>query len=167
MWTMADIDKLVREGNIKVDDFDEAKPQIAPPDEPTLTLAVIHRDGSMPEYRFALHFLEPRVEEGISLGYAHEPLTIRMVGQSYTPDFIEFLADGTLRFYEVKGAQKIPSQDRSSAKYRTTAALFENDNVQFFWAKEKKGGGFSPRKLPKQGKRDKHEFLKLTKEKSG
>ena len=151
-FTERDLQRLRSEGNVTIiGDY------ISQPPDP---MVYVGTHGSGPELTFAISYLEERVEKGTSLGWAFEPIAIRMVGQTYTPDFVEFGADGVLRFYEVKGASKIPSQDRSSAKYRTTAALFESDMVQFFWAKHKKDGTFKPKKLPKQGKRDIHPFIK-------
>lgn len=124
------------------------------------TLEKVRLQGTMPEYRFALNYLEVRVEQGVSLGWLHEPLAIRMKGQTYTPDFIEFTADGRMFLYEVKGHQKLGSQDRASVKFRFTAALFESDNVVMLWAKESEHGGFLVKPLPMQGKRQPHPDLK-------
>jgi len=124
------------------------------------TLEKVRLAGSRPEYRFAVNYLEDRVISGQSLGWAHEPIKIRMVGQTYTPDFVEWGADGCTTWYEVKGHQKLGSQDRASVKFRFTAALFETGVVRFSWAKEKKGGGFTIKRLPMQGKRKAHPELK-------
>lgn len=164
-WTDADVKKLVEQGNVTVEDGGRpTEPSVLPVDSAHKALLHVQAEGSGPELAFARDYLELRVESGLSLGWAHEPFSIRMTGQTYTPDFIEWDAFGGTNFYEVKGAKKIPSQDRSSAKYRTTAALFECNSVQFFWAKQRKDGTFRPRKLPKQGKRDVHEFLRNKKE---
>jgi hypothetical protein len=162
MWTDADLDRFRKEGNIGVEDFEVGVDIAAPGEDKTafVVLDSVRSLGSGVEYEFAANYLEGRVESGEGLGWAFEPISIRMIGQTYTPDFVEWGADGVTRFYEVKGAKKIPSQDRSSAKYRTTAALFESDLVQFFWAKQKKDGSFKPRKLPKQGKRDPHPLIR-------
>lgn len=118
-------------------------------------LETVRLDGSSPEYRFAVQYLEERIENGSSISWAYEPLEIRMKGQTYTPDFFEVMADGGINWYEVKGSQKLGSQDRASVKFRFTAAFFENDNVRFWWVKEKGEGGFKVGRLPMQGKRKK------------
>jgi len=98
-----------------------------------------------PERRFALQILEPGLTTEFVF-WLYEP-EIRMKGQTYTPDFFALGVDGVTRLYEIKGAKKLGSQDRSSAKIRWATAVYGSDRIKFFWAKEKDDGGWLIREV--------------------
>ena len=118
-WTEEDFKRLEAEGNVEI--LDDS----IPPPAHQVSHQVSHQEshqhllnhlasdpithvathGSHPEVSFAAGYLEDRVDNRESLGWAFEPFSIRMIGQTYTPDFVEWGADGVTRYYEVKGAK--------------------------------------------------------------
>lgn len=104
------------------------------------------------EQRFQDEILEPALVAGELVFWMREP-AIRMVGQTYTPDYMSAGtagaagSGGVVRFYEVKGKFKLGSQDRSSAKIRWAAADFASPNIEFWWAKLDKDGRWKMKQI--------------------
>ncbi|MCQ2299885.1 MAG: hypothetical protein MJZ81_07175 [Bacteroidales bacterium] len=82
----------------------------------------------------------------------YEPITLRMPGGNYTPDWMT-IDDGVVTFHEVKGAFRFGSQSRAIFGFKSAAAAFPFWN--FVWATLKKGGvwdvkRYDPHEEPKQ-----------------
>lgn len=69
------------------------------------------------ERKFAREVLQPRVDEGNYAWFVAQ-VPIFMPGQRYTMDFVAALWDGSIHYYEVKGAYKLGSEGRASVKLR-------------------------------------------------
>ncbi len=93
------------------------------------------------ERRFALDVLEPQVAANQVITYWYEPGVIRMVGQSYTADWVVIERDKVV-FYEVKGKQKLMSEERASVKFNWAAAQFASEFIWFCWAKLQADGSW-------------------------
>ena len=91
------------------------------------------RKKSETELRFEREYLEPRLDT-VSIFWQYEP-SIRMVGQTYSPDYLEVCRDGQVNFYEVKGSFSLGSESRSSAKLRWATSEYGTDTIRFYWAK--------------------------------
>lgn len=75
----------------------------------------------------------------LSVKGMYEAITFRLPGGSrYTPDWVEFLENGTLRVHEVKGSYRFPSEGRAWTAFREARAAFPH--VDFVWAKRTKDG---------------------------
>lgn len=109
------------------------------------------------ERRFALDVIEPDVERNEVIAYWYEPGEIRMVGQTYTADWVVIYRDRVV-FYEVKGKGKLLSEERASVKFNWAAAQFASDFIWFCWAKLQPDGTW--RIGRRQPKRRPHPQLK-------
>jgi hypothetical protein len=66
----------------------------------------------------------------------YEPVTLRLPGGSYRPDFLHILEDGRTLFVEVKGSKKQKGYRDARSKLRAAAEIFS------FWTFcEARGGG--------------------------
>lgn len=91
-----------------------------------------------PEAEFAATYLEPRLNEGYYFWWAHQ-LEQRDLGQTYTWDFIaQRSQDGGLDFFEVKGKEKLGSEDRASVKVRWATSIQQHPLNQCFWVKKRR-----------------------------
>lgn len=76
------------------------------------------------ESKFALLFLDPLLGTREASSWQFEPVTFRLAHDvRYTPDFKLHLADGSVIYFEVKGAWDAPHQAKSRAKLRICAEL--------------------------------------------
>lgn len=73
----------------------------------------------------------------------YEPITFRMPGGNYTPDWMT-MDDGVPTFHEVKGAYRFASQSRAVLGFKSAAAAFPFFN--FVWATLRKGGTWDVQK---------------------
>lgn len=106
------------------------------------------------EKAFARDVLQPALERGEYLWYMAQ-VTVYLVGQTYTFDFVALRPDGGADHYEVKGKDKLLGQSRSSVKVRWAAvALGVVDGPhQVYWAKKQEDGTWKVREIkPKRGK---------------
>lgn len=104
------------------------------------------RKPSKTELLFEAEYLERRLEDGKIIFWLREP-AIRLIGQTYTPDYMELTTNGTVNFVEVKGSFKLGSEDRSSVKIRWTQSIFGNEAIRFFWARRLDSGQWRMREI--------------------
>lgn len=136
MFSEADLARwLAQNTDLRVVDPFAAAPQPSSPSSPR------QPDVTTPqpmmtetERRFALDMLEPGVERDEIITYWYEPGQIRMVGQTYTVDWVVIMRDKVV-FYEIKGKSKLMSEERASVKFNWAAAQFASDFIWFCWAK--------------------------------
>jgi len=89
------------------------------------------------ERQFALEHLQPALERGEYVWYMAQ-VTVYMMGQTYTFDFVALRPDGGADHFEVKGSYKLGSEDRSSVKVRWAASHVRpsaDSPHRIFWAK--------------------------------
>lgn len=136
MFSEADLAKMLAHNS---DLMVEAPPAAAP--QPSAPRSTRQPDVTTPqplmtetERRFALDVIEPGVECGEVITYWFEPGEIRMVGQTYTVDWVVITQDKVI-FYEIKGKRKLMSEERASVKFNWAAAQFASDFIWFCWAK--------------------------------
>lgn len=94
------------------------------------------------ERRFALEHLQPALERGEYVWYMAQ-VTVYMLGQTYTFDFVALRPDGGADHFEVKGDYALGSEDRSSVKVRWATSVIRPsaDSLnRVFWARRKDGG---------------------------
>jgi len=73
------------------------------------------------ETEFALTYLDTRIRSGESVRYDFQPIRLVLArGLQYTPDFVEYTADGSQVFYEVKGRW----MDDARAKIKVAANAY-------------------------------------------
>ena len=84
----------------------------------------------------------------------YEPITFRMPGGNYTPDWMT-MDDGVPTFHEVKGAYRFASQSRAVLGFKSAAAAFPFFN--FVWATLGKGGTWDVRKAESVSDPEDHE----------
>jgi hypothetical protein len=63
------------------------------------------------------------LDQRVALTQYH-PVTFRLPGGSYTPDFLHILADGRLVFVEIKGSTHQKNYRDARSKLRATAELY-------------------------------------------
>lgn len=54
----------------------------------------------------------------------YHPVTFRLPGETYTPDFLHIMADGGMAFIEVKGSTKQRGYRDARAKLRAAAEMY-------------------------------------------
>ncbi len=94
------------------------------------------------ERAFAIEYLQPALESGEYLWYMAQ-VTVFMFGQTYTFDFVALRPEGGADHFEVKGKQKLGSEDRSSVKVRWATSFLQastDSPHRAFWAKRGDSG---------------------------
>jgi hypothetical protein len=89
------------------------------------------------EKAFARQYLQPALERGEYVWYMAQ-VVVYMPGQTYTFDFVALRPDGGADHFEVKGKEKLGSQDRSSVKVRWAETFIKNTTEsphRVFWAR--------------------------------
>lgn len=84
---------------------------------------------SLTEGRF-VQLLNHWLEEGEILAWVQQP-SIRMSGQTYTPDFMTMTPAGEIEFHEIKGSYSLVSETRSSVKLRWAKSVLPK--FRFYW----------------------------------
>ena len=85
------------------------------------------------EISFETHLLS-RVRNGVSRRFLYEPFLINVIDletdgphrgkTKYTPDFIEFMSDGSVNIYETKGFER----SKDMIRFRAAVAMFPEWN---------------------------------------
>lgn len=76
---------------------------------------------------------EARYAEEFGTDGMYEALSFKVPSGRYTPDWVYFQPDGSLRCVEVKGAHAFGSQAAASAKFKEAVAAYPA--VTWIWAK--------------------------------
>ena len=77
------------------------------------------------EKRFAREILQPRVDSGYYIWFVAQ-VPIYMPGQRYTIDFLAAKWDGSIDYFEIKGAYKTLGEDRSTVKLKWLTSHLQN-----------------------------------------